>query len=227
MARQALARLFEGAVVTRVPPRGFRSELFVYSAVSLCKQIIQEATMGLMDVLNGMKNGPRGQAGSSGTTGGMSPLTMGLLAFLGYKALKAGGIFGSSAPQPQSGGPATHADHTSGGVGDWLGGLGNVIGGGGAGSILTGGLGELVKKFQQSGKGQIAQSWVGTGPNAALSPSDLEKAVGVDTLDALSRQSGMPRNQVLAELAEQLPKTVDSLTPEGRIPSENEASRWA
>jgi hypothetical protein len=47
--------------------------------------------MGLMDVLNGMKNGPRGQVGSSATTGGMSPLTMGLLALLAYKALKAGG----------------------------------------------------------------------------------------------------------------------------------------
>jgi uncharacterized protein YidB (DUF937 family) len=182
--------------------------------------------MGLMDVLNGMKNGPRGQAGSSGTTGGMSPLTMGLIALLGYKALKAGGILGSGAPQPPSAGPATHAD-SSGGVGDWLGGLGNLIGGGAAGGVLTGGLGELVKKFQQSGKGQIAQSWVGTGPNAALSPSDLEKAVGVDTLDALSRQTGMPREQVLAELAEQLPKAVDSLTPEGRIPSEHEAARWA
>jgi uncharacterized protein YidB (DUF937 family) len=182
--------------------------------------------MGLMDVLNGMKNGPRGQTESSATTtGGMSPLTMGLLALLAYKVLKGGGILGSSPPQPPSAGPATHADRSGGAV-DWLGDLGNLIGGGGAGSILTGGLGELVKKFQQSGKGQIAQSWVGTGPNAALSPSDLEKVIGVDTLDALSRQTGMPRDQVLAELTEQLPKTVDSLTPEGRVPSEHEASRW-
>jgi hypothetical protein len=49
--------------------------------------------MGLMDVLNGLKNGPRGQTGSSATTGGMSPLTMGLLALLAYKAEAA-----SSAP---------------------------------------------------------------------------------------------------------------------------------
>ena len=182
--------------------------------------------MGLMDVLNGMKNGPRGQVGSSATTGGMSPLTMGLLALLAYKALKGGGILGSGAPQPQPAGPATHPGQSSGGAGDWLGGLGNLIGGGAAGSILTGGLGELVKKFQQTGQGQIAQSWVGTGPNAAVLPSDLEKAVGVDTLDALSRQTGMPRDQVLSELTEQLPKTVDSLTPQGRLPSEHEASRW-
>ena len=38
--------------------------------------------MGLMDVLNGMRNGPRGQTSPTDNTGGMSPLTMGLLAFL-------------------------------------------------------------------------------------------------------------------------------------------------
>jgi hypothetical protein len=34
--------------------------------------------MGLLDILNGMNNGPRGQAGSSAKGGGMSPITMGL-----------------------------------------------------------------------------------------------------------------------------------------------------
>ena len=186
--------------------------------------------MGLMDVLNGMRNGPRGQLGSGGASGGMSPITMGLLALLAFKALKGGSILGSgtsSAPQqPQTpGGPATYPGQSNGGAGDWLSGLGNLIAGGAAGSILTGGLGELVKKFQQTGQGQIAQSWVGTGPNELVAPSDLEKAVGGDTLDALARQTGMPRDQLLAELTKQLPKTVDSLTPEGRIPSEHEASR--
>ena len=51
--------------------------------------------MGLSDVLNGMKNGPRGGVDSTGSSGGMSPLTMGLLAFLAYKALKGSGILGS------------------------------------------------------------------------------------------------------------------------------------
>jgi uncharacterized protein YidB (DUF937 family) len=185
--------------------------------------------MGLMDILNGMKNGPRGQVGASGTTGGMSPITMGLLALLAYKALKGGGILGSGsadAPQPQTpAGPATYPGQTNGGAGDWLSGLGKLIAGGAAGSILTGGLGELVKKFQQTGQGRIAQSWVGAGPNEGIAPNDLEKAVGVDTLDALSQQTGMPREQLLAELTKQLPKTVDSLTPEGRMPSEHEAAR--
>ena len=181
--------------------------------------------MGLMDVLNGMKNGPRGQVGSSGSAGGMSPITMGLLALLAYKAFKGGGIFGGSGtPQPQN---PTIPGRSDGGGGDWLDGLGKVIAGGGAGSILTGGLGELVKKFQQNGQGQTAESWIGTGPNEAVEPGDLERALGADTLEALSRQTGLSHAQVLAELAKQLPETVDSLTPQGKIPSEQEASRWA
>jgi len=186
--------------------------------------------MGLMDVLNGMKNGPRGQVGSSassGSTGGMSPITMGLLALLAYKAFKGGGIFGGSGtPQPQT--PTMPGQRDGGGGGgDWLDGLGKVIAGGGAGSILTGGLGELVKKFQQAGQGETADSWIGTGPNEAVDPGDLEKALGADTLEALSRQTGLSHAQVLAELAKQLPETVDSLTPQGKIPSEQEAARWA
>jgi hypothetical protein len=54
--------------------------------------------VGLIDVLNGMRNGPRGQTGSSGSSGGMSPITMGLLALLAYKALKGSGILGSETP---------------------------------------------------------------------------------------------------------------------------------
>ena len=42
--------------------------------------------MGLMDVLNGMQNGPRGP--SAGTKGGMSPITMAVIGLLAFKALK-------------------------------------------------------------------------------------------------------------------------------------------
>jgi uncharacterized protein YidB (DUF937 family) len=160
----------------------------------------------------------------------MSPITMGLLALLAYKALKGGGMFGSSAPQPQS--PQTAPDSPAspapshGGPGDWLNGLGGLVAGGAGGNILTNGLGELVRKFQQAGQGDTANSWVGTGPNEEITPADVKKAVDPDTLETLSRQTGLPPDQLLAELAKQLPKTVDSLTPDGRIPSDHEASRW-
>ena len=44
--------------------------------------------MGLLDVLNGMQNGPRGQQGANTSSGGMSPIMMAVLGLVAYKALK-------------------------------------------------------------------------------------------------------------------------------------------
>jgi uncharacterized protein YidB (DUF937 family) len=112
--------------------------------------------MGLLDVLNGMRNGPRG--GPSGgqadaSSGGMSPITMAILALLAYKGIKHFG--GAQAPQP-GGNPARLPDGSAaapggGGLGDILGGLlgggaapggrNAAPGGGGLGDILGGLLG--------------------------------------------------------------------------------------
>lgn len=189
--------------------------------------------MGLSDVLSGMRNGPRGgtspSTSTSGSSGGMSPITIGLLALLAYKALKGSGVLGTSpTEQPRTPvGPNSNSAQPGGDGSDWLSGLEKMIAAGAAGSVLSGGLGELVKKFQQTGQGPVAQSWIGTGSNRAVAPEDLEKAIGSDTLDALSQRTGIARDRILAELKEQLPSTVDTLTPEGRIPSEQEARRWA
>ena len=44
--------------------------------------------MGLLDVLNGMQNGPRGPSDPNAKSSGMSPITMAILALLAYKAVK-------------------------------------------------------------------------------------------------------------------------------------------
>jgi uncharacterized protein YidB (DUF937 family) len=105
------------------------------------------------------------------------------------------------------------------------GGLGGLLGGAAAGGVLSGGLGNLIKDLQNSGHGQAAQSWIGTGPNKDIAPSDLADALGSDTLDALSKQTGMGREDLLTGLSQQLPELVDQLTPNGRLPTEEEASR--
>jgi hypothetical protein len=71
--------------------------------------------MGLLDVLNGMQNGPGGQRAPSGGTGGggMSPMTMALLGLLAYKAYKGsglGGVLGGSQPAPAGAGRTTSYD---------------------------------------------------------------------------------------------------------------------
>jgi hypothetical protein len=58
---------------------------------------LEETTMGLLDVLNGMQNGPRGPSAPSDPSdkSGMSPMTMAILALLAWKAVK---HFGGSQP---------------------------------------------------------------------------------------------------------------------------------
>ena len=89
--------------------------------------------MGLLDVLNGMQNGPRGQTNPN-AQGGMSPITMAILALLAYKGIK---HLGGGQQQPAPGGnpqrlPGNNPMNTGapgGGLGDILGGL---LGGGAA-----------------------------------------------------------------------------------------------
>lgn len=186
--------------------------------------------MGLMDVLNGMQNGPRGARGTdTGKSGGMSPITMAVLGLLAYKALKSFG--GGSNPSPTmpgaSGtGPSGATASTGGGLGDLLkNGLGGLFAGGAAGSILSGGLNDLLKQFQQAGQGSAMSSWVGHGPNASVSPGDLAKVLDSDQIKTLMAQAGLSRDDVLAALSEHLPNLVNELTPNGRLPSEQEVSR--
>jgi uncharacterized protein YidB (DUF937 family) len=238
----------------------------------------------LLDVLNGMQNGPRGQTDPN-AKGGMSPITMAILALLAYKGIKhvAGSVQQAPAPGapapsripegrtieanaeapaggglgdilggllgggPQSPGGRTAGGPAQGGLGDILGGLlgggggarsaapsggglggllGGALAGGAAGSVLSGGLDSLLKQFQENGQGQAAQSWVGKGPNQQISENDLARSIGLDDIDALAQHTGMSRDQLLSGLSRELPGAIDELTPDGRLPTREEASRW-
>ena len=177
--------------------------------------------MGLLDVLNGMQHGPRGPSnpGAPSSGGGMSPMTMAILGLLAWKAVKhltASQSGAGPAPAPS---PAT----TGGGMGDVLkGGLGGLLAGGAAGSVISGGLGDLMKQLQQGGQGDAANSWVGKGPNKAISPGDLASALGADQIDSIASQSGLSRDDLLKGLSQYLPQVVDHLTPDGRLPTDGE-----
>ena len=178
--------------------------------------------MGLIDVLNGMQNGPHGPRGSStGSGGGMSPLTMAVLGLLAYKAVKS--FTGQPGAAPAAPGSS---QSTVGGLGDLLkNGLGGLLAGGAAGSVLSGGLNDLLKQFQQSGHGDVAKSWVDNGPNKAIASDDLAKALGGDQINTLMAHTGLSRQDLLAGLSQYLPEAVNQLTPDGRLPTEQELSR--
>ena len=188
--------------------------------------------MGLLDVLNGMQNGPRGPSTPSAPSegGGMSPMTMAILALLAWKAVK---HFGGSQPgaTPTQAPPKLPGNVTAGlpggggGLSDVLkGGLGGLLAGGAAGSVLSGGLGDLLNQFQQKGHGDTASSWVSNGPNKQIAPGDLANALGADQIESLSAQSGLSRDELLSGLSKYLPDVVNHLTPDGRLPNDSEVS---
>ena len=87
---------------------------------------------------------------------------------------------------------------------------------------LLGGLGGLLEKFQQSGHGDVAKSWVGSGPNQPVSPGQLSSALGPSLIKTLAEKTGMSEQDVTAQLSNILPGFVDKLTPQGSFPTHDE-----
>jgi uncharacterized protein YidB (DUF937 family) len=148
---------------------------------------------------------------------------LGLLAVAGYQNRdKIAEMLGGLKQKP-GGGPGQNTQQGS--LSGVLGKLGGLLSGASAGSVLSGGLGDLLERFGQNGQGEAADSWVETGPNKPLGPDQLEQAIGPDVLNTLSQQTGLSREEVLSRLTRELPAAVDKFTPQGRLPTEDEASR--
>jgi len=148
---------------------------------------------------------------------------LGLLAVAGYQNRdKIAEVLGGGKQEP---GSAPGQNKQQAGQDGVLGKLGGLLGGASAGSVLSGGLRDLVERFTQNGHGQAADSWVKPGPNQQLTQDQLEQAIGPDALNTLSQQTGLSRGELLSRLTRDLPAAVDKFTPDGRLPTEEEASR--
>jgi uncharacterized protein YidB (DUF937 family) len=80
------------------------------------------------------------------------------------------------------------------------------------------GLAGVLEKLQSSGLGSHADSWVGTGPNMAVSGDQLQQALGPAALRNIASQLGMSPEQASAAMAKILPELINQLTPNGRAP---------
>ena len=143
--------------------------------------------------------------GSAAPGGNLSkPLGIAMLALAAYQAAKGGGLFGgNNADQAMS--QAAQQPQAQGQIAE--------------------GLGGLLQRFQQHGYGDVAGSWIANGPNQPIAPDQLHQALGGQTVDELSRQTGMPQQDVLSQLSQMLPQFIDRLTPQGRIPQQADLSR--
>ena len=101
--------------------------------------------------------------------------------------------------------------------------LGGIVGAGMVSVVSSvlekhGGLQGVVGEFEKNGLGATVQSWVGTGPNKAITPDEVHKVLGSDLLQQLSAKSGLSVEDLKQKLAQVLPQAVDNMTPTGAIP---------
>jgi uncharacterized protein YidB (DUF937 family) len=116
-----------------------------------------------------------------------------------------------------AGGSATGAASEPGPGGDIVGALTGLVSG-------QGGLESLLGRLQAGGLGDQVASWVGTGPNQSVDPAKLGHALGDEQVQELSTRTGLPIAQLLPMLASLLPTIIDTLTPDGRVPSGDAAA---
>lgn len=94
---------------------------------------------------------------------------------------------------------------------------------GGADSRL-GGLGQVLDRFRNTGRKEEVDSWINQGPNRLLERQHVEEALDPETIDALSQQTGLSREELIDRLTKELPEGVDKMTPDGRLPDETHQS---
>jgi uncharacterized protein YidB (DUF937 family) len=147
---------------------------------------------------------------------------LGLLAVAGYQHRdKIAELLRNAQGKPGSPGAGAQegAGGGQGGLGGILGNLGGLVGGTGVGGLLGGGLRELVDNLKSNGQGEVADSWVKTGPNKPISPQELERGISPEVLTTLSEQTGLSREELLNRLSRELPDAIDKYTPDGRLPA--------
>jgi uncharacterized protein YidB (DUF937 family) len=91
------------------------------------------------------------------------------------------------------------------------------------GGDLLSGLGGILQRLQDAGHGDTVNSWVGSGQNAPIHPDHLGAALGQDTVSNLAQQAGVNQQELLNVLAQALPALIDRFTPNGRLPTSQEA----
>ena len=90
---------------------------------------------------------------------------------------------------------------------------------------LLGGLGGLLNKLQQGGLGDHTNSWVGSGQNQPVSPGQLGQALGPNVIKTLSQMTGLSEDDLTKQLSQGIPVIVNTLTPNGRLPTVAELSK--
>jgi uncharacterized protein YidB (DUF937 family) len=81
------------------------------------------------------------------------------------------------------------------------------------------GIDGLVERFKDSGMSSVLDSWIARGSNLPISPEDLQRVLGSETVEEIAQQAGLSRRVTVDRLSQMLPFVIDKLTPHGRLPA--------
>jgi uncharacterized protein YidB (DUF937 family) len=95
-----------------------------------------------------------------------------------------------------------------------MGGFGDLVG-----SLAGGGLEKAMAQIEEKGLDDKAKSWIGTGANEALSSDQVKDALDNDQIQAVAKKLGVTPDQAADAIAEYLPKIVDQVSPDGKLPA--------
>lgn len=84
-----------------------------------------------------------------------------------------------------------------------------------------GGLHGLVDAFGRHGLGEVVSSWVGTGKNLPISAVQIQQVLGSEQVRVLAEKLGFSPEELSGQMAEMLPRIIDGMTPEGRLPEDS------
>jgi uncharacterized protein YidB (DUF937 family) len=154
--------------------------------------------LGLDDLLGGiLGGGGSGSSGASSGAGGLQDILGGLLGGDGSAGTKSGGGID---------------------MGALVATLGPLV----AKFLQGGGLSKIMQGAQANGLSAQADSWVGTGGNEPLEPSQVRAVVGEDAVQQVARDAGISEDEAAGVLAAVVPQVVNGLTPNGQVPTDQE-----
>lgn len=136
-------------------------------------------------------------------------LALALLGLLAYQNRDKIGDFLRQQGKPVSRENTRTADQTGGNVLDDL--------------VSGSGIREVLDRFRNAGAEEEVDSWVSRGENRPLARGQVERAIDPQTLQALSEQTGLSRDELIERIVKDLPAAVDKVTPTGELPPEGNA----
>lgn len=96
--------------------------------------------------------------------------------------------------------------------------LAEAVGGLLGGDSPVGGLSGLLGKLDAQGLTELGASWIGTGKNLPISAAQIEKVLGNDAIAGVATRLGITPEKASSQLATLLPKIVDQISPDGKVP---------